>query len=426
MVAAPVKRKTTSSSSRRAATSAAADSGLDMELARVIGMSQCRGGGLACSPATGDVAHPAGAVVVVYSPARDAQVRFLRAPRANSGVKETRAIRPSATTRGGLGLGFAGASSGGGKPFACVAFSGTSKGDETIAGSFVAAGERGHQPAAVVWSAESGRALAVLRGHRYGVESVAFCPSDDAKVLTLGADNDGHVALWDWREGTCLARHFCAHDASGHLRAVSFDATGTAFVTAGARHLKVWTVPTGDAHDDGSKFHAKYRKLAGGGANNKRVFGLVECGSKNADVGGHASHTWVAVCAPNTTSTHRERRETDSGDDPTNDSAFSDDDALYALSEEGVLCMLRRGERVERWVDARVRRGGSVAVGGPNVAVAAGDGVVRITVPVEIWFDGRRVCDVRIPCKIGDLQQLELDPRGRFPDADRDDNRWQP
>ena len=93
-----------------------------------------------------------GAVVVVYSPARDAQVRFLRAPRANSGVKETRAIRPSATTRGGLGLGFAGASSGGGKPFACVAFSGKSKGDKTIAGSFVAAGERGHQPAAVVWN----------------------------------------------------------------------------------------------------------------------------------------------------------------------------------------------------------------------------------------------------------------------------------
>ena len=266
MVAAPVKRKTTSSSSRRAATSAAADSGLDMELARVIGMSQCRGGGLACSPGTGDVAHPAGAVVVVYSPARDAQVRFLRAPtRSNSGVKKARAIRPSATTRGGSGLGSAGASSVG-KPFACVAFSGVSKGDETIAGAFVAAGERGHQPAAIVWSADSGRALAVLRGHRYGVVAVAFCPSDDARVLTLGADNDGHVALWDWREGTCLARHFCSHDASGHLRAVSFDATGTAFVTAGVRHLKVWTVPTGSPHDESSRFHAKYRKLAGGGA----------------------------------------------------------------------------------------------------------------------------------------------------------------
>ena len=243
------------------------------------------------------------------------------------------------------------------------------------------AGERGHQPAAVVWSADSGRALAVLRGHRYGVVAVAFCPSDDARVLTLGADNDGHVALWDWREGTCLARHFCSHDASGHLRAVSFDATGTAFVTAGVRHLKVWTVPTGSPHDASSTFHAKYRKLAGGGAKHKRVFGLVECGSKNVDVGGHASHTWVAVCAPSTTSTHRERRETAPGDDSaTNESAnaFSDDDALYALSEEGVLCMLRRGERVERWVDARVRRGGAVAVGGANVAVAAGDGVVRV------------------------------------------------
>ena len=391
MVAAPVKHKTTSPASHRAATSAADDNGLDMELARVIGMSQCRGGGLACSPGTGDVAHPAGAVVIVYSPARDAQVRFLRAPRANRGVKEARAIRPSATTRGGRGLGSAGgACAGGGKPFACVAFS-------AGAGSFVAAGERGHQPAAVVWNVDSGTALAVLRGHRYGVESVAFCPSDDARVLTLGADNDGHVALWDWRDATCLARHFCARDASGFLRSASFvGPTGAAFVTAGAAHLKVWTVNAKCGPHDESKFHAKYRKLAGANnvANKRPVFGLVECGSKNADVGGHASHTWVVVCAPMVTGKTTEKDEigrttplasspSHAGvDDPDRDSAedeFSDDDAVYALSEEGILCMLRRGERVERWVDARVRRGGAVAVGaGPNVAVAAGDGVVRL------------------------------------------------
>ena len=54
------------------------------------------------------------------------------------------------------------------------------------------------------------------------------------------------------------------------------------------------------------------------------------------------------------------------------------DAVTYALSEEGVLCMLRGGNRVERWVDTRVTRGGALALGGEHVAVAAGDGVVRL------------------------------------------------
>ena len=334
---APTKRKT--DAKRVASCSSAPDSKLDMDLARVIGMSQCRSGGLACSPGTGDVAHPAGAVVVIYSPARDAQIMFLRAPKPNAGVKEARAIRPSATTRDTRSTNASTGTQGGGKPFVSVAFSGTR-------GRFIAAGEKGHQPAAVVWSAETGKPLAVLRGHRYGVEAIAFCPGhDDRRVVTLGADNDGHVALWDWREGVNLARHFCGHDvSSGRLRSVAFNADGDSFVTAGAAHLKVWRVGSNStrsgphSHHDESKFHAKYRRL--GGKSDGKVFGLVECGSKSADVGGHASHTWVAVCAPPPHVTHT---AVSAPSAPTDAPCEPADAVTYALSEEGVLCMLRGG-----------------------------------------------------------------------------------
>jgi WD40 repeat protein len=413
---APTKRKT--DAKRVASCSSAPDSKLDMDLARVIGMSQCRSGGLACSPGTGDVAHPAGAVVVIYSPARDAQIMFLRAPKPNAGVKEARAIRPSATTRDTRSTNASAGTQGGGKPFVSVAFSGTR-------GRFIAAGEKGHQPAAVVWSAETGKPLAVLRGHRYGVEAIAFCPGhDDRRVVTLGADNDGHVALWDWREGVNLARHFCGHDvSSGRLRSVAFNADGDSFVTAGAAHLKVWRVGSNStrsgphSHHDESKFHAKYRRL--GGKSDGKVFGLVECGSKSADVGGHASHTWVAVCAPPPHVTHT---AVSAPSAPTDTPCEPADAVTYALSEEGVLCMLRGGSRVERWVDTRVTRGGALALGGEHVAVAAGDGVVRLFRVGTLAYRGTLPRPVRVgghdePETLDEVCETSPPPGVSFPDA---------
>ena len=63
-------------------------------------------------------------------------------------------------------------------------------------GKFVAAGEVGHQPAVVVWDAASGEAVADLRGHKYGVEHVAFSPVNGDWLVSLGSEHDGHVCLW--------------------------------------------------------------------------------------------------------------------------------------------------------------------------------------------------------------------------------------
>ena len=187
--------------------------------------------------------------------------------------------------------------------------------------------------------------------------------------------------------------------------------------------MKVWRVGSNStrsgphSHHDESKFHAKYRRL--GGKSDGKVFGLVECGSKSADVGGHASHTWVAVCAPPPHVTHTAVSAPSAPTDAPCDPA---DAVTYALSEEGVLCMLRGGDRVERWVDTRVTRGGALAIGGEHVAVAAGDGVVRLFRVGTLAYRGTLPRPVRVgghdePETLDEVCETSPPSGVSFPDA---------
>ena len=63
-------------------------------------------------------------------------------------------------------------------------------------------------------------------------------------------------------------------------------------------------------------------------------------------------------------------------------------------------------------------------VGGIVGAEALGPQTLRVTRPVDVWFDGGRVYELRLPATLADLERLELDPRGRFPDGLRGDNVW--
>ena len=43
-------------------------------------------------------------------------------------------------------------------------------------GRYLAVGERGHQPGAIVWDLNDGKVLAELKGHRFGISCLAFAP----------------------------------------------------------------------------------------------------------------------------------------------------------------------------------------------------------------------------------------------------------
>jgi hypothetical protein len=60
----------------------------------------------------------------------------------------------------------------------------------------------------------------------------------------------------------------------------------------------------------------------------------------------------------------------------------------------------------------------------PSGAIALDGAAAEITVPVEVWFDGRREHTVTLPFGKAKVTKVTLDPGGRFPDKERGDNAW--
>ena len=199
-----------------------------LTLERVIGTTTCHNRALGTSRATGDVAYAAGCVVVIYSPSRNKQLRFFRAE----------------------------------QPVACLSFSDDAR--------FLAVGERGHNPAVIVWDLRSGECRARFAGaHRFAVQCLAFSPCA-TRLVSVGSKNDGCVHLWDWdgaapprqraafasvsasaaaggmaaaeeaAQGQQAGRKLASAKVSQEVASVDFSAGGDYFVTAGVRHLKFW------------------------------------------------------------------------------------------------------------------------------------------------------------------------------------------
>jgi WD40 repeat protein len=107
-----------------------------LQLEKVIGLSPPSAYAVSHNPAKdGVIAYSAGSVVVVYDIPTKQHVRYLQS--ANSG-----------------------------KLINCTAFSRD--------GRLVAGGEKGHAPCVLVWDLETGRCVAQLKGHKYGVSSLSF------------------------------------------------------------------------------------------------------------------------------------------------------------------------------------------------------------------------------------------------------------
>lgn len=79
---------------------------------------------------------------------------------------------------------------------------------------------------------------ALRGGHRASVVSVAFSPSGKF-LLSVGAERNASLCLWDWREGTMLA----SAAAPGPSCSVAFAADDSRFFTAGSSYpLRLWHV----------------------------------------------------------------------------------------------------------------------------------------------------------------------------------------
>ncbi|MFW6206694.1 MAG: hypothetical protein ACOC5J_02040 [Gemmatimonadota bacterium] len=61
-----------------------------------------------------------------------------------------------------------------------------------------------------------------------------------------------------------------------------------------------------------------------------------------------------------------------------------------------------------------------------RVRVTTDDGeTIERTVPVDRWLTGAVQARVEIPVPADEVERVEIDPEGQFPDADRSDNVWE-
>jgi len=113
----------------------------------------------------------------------------------------------------------------------------------------------------IVWDVSSQQIVARLKGHRHGVQCVAFSPSQPL-LVSVGFNHDGSLFVWNWKTEQKIAtgrvsqkvRTLCLvhllprsvfHSfltADLQINGISFFEDGTYFVTCGKSHVKFWSV----------------------------------------------------------------------------------------------------------------------------------------------------------------------------------------
>jgi WD40 repeat protein len=151
-----------------------------------VGVSSRHNSDMVVSPLTGEVAFPAGCIVVIYSPSRNKQRAYMRSSRPVSSLAFSRDGRYLAVGEYRINS------------------SQQSKHDhdaETQAKTRKAktSTHQGDQDVSVsVWDMRTYQRVAELCGHRFGVAALCFSP-DNRLLVSTGFQNDGTLRVWDWQ-----------------------------------------------------------------------------------------------------------------------------------------------------------------------------------------------------------------------------------
>nr|GEU51936.1 hypothetical protein [Tanacetum cinerariifolium] len=277
------------------------------DLEEVIGLTVTNGNGLASSVFDTKAVYVAGCVVVVYDVVIGAQSHVMVSGRMP-------------------------------KPLTCVALSKD--------GCYIAAGESGHQPAVIVWNSATLASVSALKGHRYGVACIAFSP-DGKHLVSIGTPQDGFLCLWDWRSGV-LVKKVKACSSLSDVASVSFSADAKLILTAGKRHLKIWTVGLS------TKSRAKTEAVS------------LTIHGKTVNLGHHKGCTFIAITSPFKFFWNLAGGK---GDELV---------PIYALTDSGVLCLLQSGLTITQSVNIKVEKGYALSASQDFVACACNNGLVKL------------------------------------------------
>ncbi|KAM3325637.1 mitogen-activated protein kinase-binding protein 1 [Capsicum chacoense] len=234
------------------------------------------------------------------------------------------------------------------KPLSCVAIS--------CDGRFVAAGESGPHPAVVIWEATSLALKYELKSHQHGLACIAFSP--DGKHLTsVGYPHDGYICLWDFQSQSLITKCKGCTPSSA-VASVSFSADGRFFITAGKKHLKFWKL--------GLSTRSRMIARTASGATGKQ-----------ANLGHHKGCLFIAVASL----MWSENRLLDH---------IQTGEALhvYALTDEGVLCLLNSEMAIANSVELQVEKGFGLSVSRKLVACACNNGQVKLFSSNSLSYSG--------------------------------------
>ncbi|XP_025993874.1 uncharacterized protein LOC105206048 isoform X2 [Solenopsis invicta] len=271
-----------------------------IKLERVLGVTVSSNAALDCDATSELVAYPAGCTVVLFNPRRNNQAHVLNACR---------------------------------KTVTSLALAGD--------GKLLATGECGHMPNVRVWDISDPHnsvQIAEFSGHKYGINCVAFSPSNKY-VVSVGSQHDMIVNVWDWRNNVKVA----SNKVSSKVKAVCFAENGNYFVTVGNRHVKFWYLEYSRS--------AKYKEP-------------VPLMGRSAILGEQRNNDFVDVACG--------RGEMA--------------DSTYAITKTGLLCEFNNRRLLDKWVELRTNSANCMAIGDKYIFIGCAEGIVRCFSPSTLQF----------------------------------------
>ncbi|XP_014602674.1 PREDICTED: mitogen-activated protein kinase-binding protein 1 isoform X7 [Polistes canadensis] len=271
-----------------------------IKLERVLGVTVSSNAALDCDSTSELVAYPAGCTVVLFNPRRNTQAHVLNACR---------------------------------KTVTSLALAGD--------GRLLATGECGHMPNVRVWDISDPHnavQIAEFSGHKYGINCVAFSPSNKY-VVSVGSQHDMIVNVWDWKNNVKVA----SNKVSSKVKAVCFAENGNYFVTVGNRHVKFWYLEYSRS--------AKYKEP-------------VPLMGRSAILGVQRNNDFVDVaCGKGEMA-----------------------DSTYAITKTGLLCEFNNRRLLDKWVELRTSSANCMAVGDKYIFIGCAEGIVRCFCPSTLQF----------------------------------------
>nr|XP_012217688.1 PREDICTED: mitogen-activated protein kinase-binding protein 1 isoform X2 [Linepithema humile]XP_012217689.1 PREDICTED: mitogen-activated protein kinase-binding protein 1 isoform X2 [Linepithema humile]XP_012217690.1 PREDICTED: mitogen-activated protein kinase-binding protein 1 isoform X2 [Linepithema humile] len=307
----------------------------DIKLERVLGVTVSSNAALDCDATSELVAYPAGCTVVLFNPRRNSQAHVLNACR---------------------------------KTVTSLALAGD--------GKLLATGECGHMPNVRVWDISDPHnavQIAEFPGHKYGINCVAFSPSNKY-VVSVGSQHDMIVNVWDWRNNVKVA----SNKVSSKVKAVCFAENGNYFVTVGNRHVKFWYLEYSRS--------AKYKEP-------------VPLMGRSAILGEQRNNDFVDVTCG--------RGEMA--------------DSTYAITKTGLLCEFNNRRLLDKWVELRTTSANCMAVGDKYIFIGCAEGIVRCFSPSTLQFittlPRTHYLGVDVAQGLSISHMSQHPPNARYPDA---------